>query len=74
MYRPHNYLYKLTEKQAPDGYRTDTDWAHYFIWTSDSTSDDVAYKTAVGSYGESNTGVAKVTSMSTRVALPLIWK
>lgn len=59
VYRPHNYLYKLTEKQAPDGYRTDTDWAHYFIWTSDSTSDDVAYKTAVGSYGESNTGVAQ---------------
>ncbi len=59
VYRPHNYLYKLIEKQAPDGYRTDTDWAHYFIWTSDSTSDDVAYKTAVGSYGESNTGVAQ---------------
>ena len=59
VYRPHNYLYKLTEKQAPDGYRTDTDWAHYFIWTSDSTSDNVAYKTAVGSYGESNTGVAQ---------------
>lgn len=59
VYRPHDYLYKLTEKQAPDGYRTDTDWAHYFIWTSDSTSDDVAYKTAVGSYGESNTGVAQ---------------
>lgn len=59
VYRPHDYLYKLTEEQAPDGYRTDTDWAHYFIWTSDSTSDDVAYKTAVGSYGESNTGVAQ---------------
>jgi fimbrial isopeptide formation D2 family protein/LPXTG-motif cell wall-anchored protein len=59
VYRPHNYLYKLIEKQAPDGYRTDTDWAHYFIWTSDSTSDAVAYKTAVGSYGESNTGVAQ---------------
>ncbi len=59
VYRPHNYLYKLTEKQAPDGYRTDTDWAHYFIWTSDSTSDDVAYQTAVSSYGESNTGVAQ---------------
>lgn len=59
VYCPHDYLYKLTEKQAPDGYRTDTDWAHYFIWTSDSTSDDVAYKTAVGSYGESNTGVAQ---------------
>lgn len=59
VYRPHDYLYKLTEEQAPDGYRTDTDWAHYFIWTSDSTSDDVAYKTAVSSYGESNTGVAQ---------------
>ena len=59
MYRPHNYLYKLTEKQAPDGYRTDTDWAHYFIWTSDSTSDVDAYTKAVGRYGETNTGVAQ---------------
>ena len=59
VYRPHNYLYKLTEKQAPDGYRTDTDWAHYFIWTSDSTSDDVAYKTAVGTYNATNTEVTK---------------
>lgn len=59
VYRPHDYLYKLTEEQAPDGYRTDTDWAHYFIWTSDSTSDDVAYTKAVGRYGETNTGVAQ---------------
>lgn len=59
VYRPHNYLYKLTEKQAPDGYRTDTDWAHYFIWTSDSTSDVDAYTKAVGRYGETNTGVAQ---------------
>ena len=59
VYRPHNYLYKLTEKQAPDGYRTDTDWAHYFIWTSDSTSDVDAYTKAVGCYGETNTGVAQ---------------
>lgn len=59
VYRPHNYLYKLTEKQAPDGYRTDTDWAHYFIWTSASTSDVDAYTKAVGRYGETNTGVAQ---------------
>lgn len=59
VYRPHDYLYKLTEKQAPDGYRTDTDWAHYFIWTSDSTSDVDAYTKAVGRYGETNTGVAQ---------------
>ena len=58
-YRPHDYLYKLTEKQAPEGYRTDTDWAHYFIWTSDSTKDDVAYNNAVGNYGKANTGVDK---------------
>lgn len=60
VYRPHNYLYKLTEKQAPDGYRTDTDWAHYFIWTSASTSDDVAtYTKAVGTYDATNTEVTK---------------
>ena len=59
VYRPHDYLYKLTETQAPDGYRTDTDWAHYFIWTSDSTSDVDAYTKAVGRYGETNTGVAQ---------------
>lgn len=49
VYRPHNYLYKLTEKQAPDGYRTDTDWAHYFIWTSDASQKEAAYSHAVGS-------------------------
>lgn len=59
MYRPHDYLYKLTEEQAPDGYRTDTDWAHYFIWTSASTSDVDAYTKAVGRYGKTNTGVAQ---------------
>lgn len=59
VYRPHDYLYKLTEEQAPDGYRTDTDWAHYFIWTSASTSDVDAYTKAVGRYGETNTGVAQ---------------
>ena len=59
VYRPHDYLYKLTETQAPDGYRTDTDWAHYFIWTSASTSDVDAYTKAVGRYGETNTGVAQ---------------
>lgn len=60
VYRPHNYLYKLTEKQAPDGYRTDTDWAHYFIWTSASTSDDDAtYTKAVGTYDATNTEVTK---------------
>lgn len=60
VYRPHNYLYKLTEKQAPDGYRTDTDWAHYFIWTSASTSDDYAtYTKAVGTYDATNTEVTK---------------
>lgn len=59
VYRPHNYLYKLTEERAPDGYRTDTDWAHYFIWTSASTSDVDAYTKAVGRYGETNTGVAQ---------------
>ena len=58
-YRPHNYLYKLTEEQAPTGYRRDDTWAHYFIWTSDSTSDDVAYNTAVGSCTEAQTGVTK---------------
>lgn len=58
-YRPHNYLYKLTEKQAPEGYRKDDTWAHYFIWTSDSTSDVDAYTKAVGRYGETNTGVAQ---------------
>lgn len=59
VYRPHDYLYKLTETQAPDGYRTDTDWAHYFIWTSASTSDVDAYTKAVGRYGETDTGVAQ---------------
>lgn len=60
VYRPHDYLYKLTEEQAPDGYRTDTDWAHYFIWTSASTSDDDAtYTKAVGSWSEDKTGVTK---------------
>lgn len=59
VYRPHDYLYKLTEEQAPDGYRTDTDWAHYFIWTSASTSDVDAYRKAVGRYGETDTGVAQ---------------
>lgn len=59
VYRPHDYLYKLTEEQAPDGYRTDTDWAHYFIWTSASTSDVDAYTKAVGRYGETDTGVAQ---------------
>lgn len=59
VYRPHNYLYKLTEERAPDGYRTDTDWAHYFIWTSASTSDVDAYTKAVGRYGETGTGVAQ---------------
>lgn len=60
VYRPHDYLYKLTEEQAPDGYRTDTDWAHYFIWTSASTSDDDAtYTKAVGTYNATNTEVTK---------------
>lgn len=59
VYRPHNYLYKLTEEQAPTGYRKNDTWAHYFIWTSDSTSDDDAYKNAVGSYDETYTGVAQ---------------
>lgn len=60
VYRPHDYLYKLTETQAPDGYRTDTDWAHYFIWTSASTSDDDAtYTKAVGTYNATNTEVTK---------------
>ena len=59
VYRPHDYLYKLTEKQAPDGYRTDTDWAHYFIWTSASTSDDDAFATAVGSCTIDKTEVDK---------------
>ena len=60
VYRPHDYLYKLTETQAPDGYRTDTDWAHYFIWTSASTSDDDAtYMKAVGTYNATNTEVTK---------------
>ena len=58
-YRPHDYLYKLTEKQAPEGYRTDTAWAHYFIWTSASTSDDDAFATAVGSCTIDKTEVDK---------------
>lgn len=58
-YRPHDYLYKLTEEQAPTGYRKDDTWAHYFIWTSDSTLDDDAYTKAVGSCTEAQTGVTK---------------
>ena len=58
-YRPHDYLYKLTETEAPTGYRKDDTWAHYFIWTSDSTSDDVAYNNAVGTCTETQTGVLK---------------
>lgn len=59
MYRPHNYLYKLTETQAPTGYRKDDTWAHYFIWTSDSTSDDDAYTAAVGNCNVDKTEVTK---------------
>lgn len=59
VYRPHNYLYKLTETQAPTGYRKDDTWAHYFIWTSDSTSDDDAYTAAVGTCTVDKTEVTK---------------
>ena len=43
--RPYNYLYKLVETKAPDGYALDST-PHYFIWTKDSPSD--AYSSAVG--------------------------
>lgn len=58
-YRPHDYLYKLTEIEAPTGYRKDDTWAHYFIWTSDSTSDDDAYTKAVGNCTETQTKVTQ---------------
>ena len=43
--RPYNYLYKLVETKAPDGYALDST-PHYFIWTKDSPS--TAYSSAVG--------------------------
>ena len=46
--RPYNYLYRLTETKAPDGYRKDDAWAFYFIWTSDPNQKDAAYRAAVG--------------------------
>ena len=45
--RPYNYLYRLTETKAPDGYRKDDAWAFYFIWTSDPNQKDAAYRAAV---------------------------
>ena len=42
--RPYNYLYKLVETKAPDGYALDST-PHYFIWTKDSPS--TAYSSAV---------------------------
>lgn len=55
--RPYNYLYRLTETKAPDGYRKDDTWAFYFIWTSDPNQKDAAYRAAVGEK-ESNIEVA----------------
>lgn len=55
--RPYNYLYRLTETKAPDGYRKDDAWAFYFIWTSDPNQKDAAYRAAVGEK-ESNIEVA----------------
>ena len=60
VYRPHDYLYKLTETEAPTGYRKDDTWAHYFIWTSASTSDGDAYTKAVGSWTADKTEVANI--------------
>lgn len=45
--RPYNYLYKLVETKAPDGYALD-DTPYYFIWTTDSASATAAYNNAVG--------------------------
>ena len=45
--RPYNYLYKLTETKAPAGYRKDDSWAFYFIWTSEASQKDAAYRAAV---------------------------
>ena len=45
--RPYNYLYKLVETKAPDGYALDST-PHYFIWTTDSASAAAAYNNAVG--------------------------
>ena len=47
--RPYNYLYRLTETKAPTGYRKDDSWAFYFIWTSEASQKDAAYRAAVGS-------------------------
>ncbi len=46
--RPYNYLYRLTETKAPTGYRKDDSWAFYFIWTSEASQKDAAYRAAVG--------------------------
>ena len=45
--RPYNYLYKLVETKAPDGYALD-ETPYYFIWTTDSASAATAYSNAVG--------------------------
>ena len=45
--RPYNYLYKLVETKAPDGYALD-ETPYYFIWTTDSASATAAYNNAVG--------------------------
>ena len=42
--------YRITETDAPDGYSIDSDWAHYFIWTSSSSEKESAYENAVGDY------------------------
>ena len=45
--RPFNYLYKLVETKAPNGYALD-ETPYYFIWTTDSANAAAAYSNAVG--------------------------